>query len=112
MGELHAGPKHPLSGADPESYVDLHVVPTGHQPKGEGDCGYLAQYNQAYSGRVGLISLGRLPTWESGTPIINPQVGEAHQPWLATHLGERKSDFKPMVRGPCWHCPSLLSHGS
>ena len=26
MGELHTGPKHPLSGADPESYFDLHVV--------------------------------------------------------------------------------------
>ena len=27
MGELHTGPKHPLSGADPESYFDHHVVP-------------------------------------------------------------------------------------
>ena len=26
MVELHAGPKHPLSGADPESYFDLHVL--------------------------------------------------------------------------------------
>ena len=27
MGELHNGPKHLLSGADPEPYFDLHVVP-------------------------------------------------------------------------------------
>ena len=54
MGELHVGPKHPLSGSDPESYLD--------QPKGEGDCRYLAQYNQAYSGQVGHASLGQLPT--------------------------------------------------
>ena len=31
------------------------MVPPGYQPKGEGDCGYLEQYNQAYSG--GLVSL-------------------------------------------------------
>ena len=34
------------------------------------------------------------------TPIKNPRVGEAHQPLLATHLGEGTSNFKPMVRGP------------
>ena len=62
MGELHSGQRHPLSGADPESYFDLLLVPPGYQPKGEGDCGYLAKYNQAYSGQVGLIGLGRLPT--------------------------------------------------
>ena len=62
MGELHTGPRHPLSGADPESYFDLHMVPPGYQPKGDGDCGCLAQYDQAYSGRVGLVCLGRLPT--------------------------------------------------
>ena len=62
MGELHTGPKHPLSGADPESYFNLHVVPPGYQPKGEGDCEYLAQYDHTYSGQVGLGSLGRLPT--------------------------------------------------
>ena len=61
MGELHTGPKHLLNDEDPECYFDLHVVPAGYQPKGEGDCGFLAQYNQAYSGRVGLVSLGRLP---------------------------------------------------
>ena len=82
MGELHTGPKHPLSGADPESYFDLHMIPPGYQPKGEGDCGYLAQYNQAYSGQVGLVRHG----W-SGTPIINPRVGETRQIWLAIHLG-------------------------
>ena len=62
MGELHTGPKHPWSGADPESYSDLHVVPPGYQPKGEGDCGYLTQYNQTYPGQVVLASLGQLPT--------------------------------------------------
>ena len=61
MGELHTGPKHSLSGADHESNFDLHEVALGYQPKGEGDCGYLAQYNQAYSGRVFLVRLGRLP---------------------------------------------------
>ena len=62
MRELHTGPKHPLSSTDPESYFDLLVVPPGYQLKGEGNCGYLDQYNQAYSGRVGLASLGQLPT--------------------------------------------------
>ena len=57
MGRLHTEPKHPLSDADPESYFDLHMVPPGYQPKEEGDCGYLA-----YSRRVGLVSLSRLPT--------------------------------------------------
>ena len=61
IGELHTRPKHPLSSADPESYFDLRVVPYGCQPKREGDCWYLVQYNQAYSGLVGLICLGRLP---------------------------------------------------
>ena len=27
MDELHTGPRHPLSGTDPESYFDFHVVP-------------------------------------------------------------------------------------
>ena len=108
MGELHTGQKQPLSGADPEFYFVLHMVPPGYQPKGKGDCGYLAQYSQAYSRWVGLISLGCQLTLERGAPIINPWVGETRQPWLATHLGEGKSEFKPMVRGICWHCPSLL----
>ena len=62
MGELHTEPIHPLGGADHESYFDLHVAPPGYQPKGEGDSGYLAQYGMAYSGRMGLIRLGQLPT--------------------------------------------------
>ena len=62
MGELHTGPKHPLNGADPASYFNLHVVPPRYHPKGVGNCGYQAQYNQAYSGRVGLISFGQLST--------------------------------------------------
>ena len=47
MGELHTGPRHPLSGADPMPYFDLHMVPAGYQPKGESDCRFLAQYDQA-----------------------------------------------------------------
>ena len=62
MGELHSGPKPPLSGTDPVSYFDLHVIPPVCQPKGEGECGYLVQYNQANSGRMGIVRLGRLPT--------------------------------------------------
>ena len=50
MGDLHIGPRDPLSGEDRDSFFVLHVVPPGCQPKGEGDCGYLIQYNQAYSG--------------------------------------------------------------
>ena len=61
MSEHHTEPKHPLSGADPESYFDLQVVPPGYQPKGEGDCRYLVQYDQPYSWWVGLIGLSRLP---------------------------------------------------
>ena len=38
MGELHTGPRHSLSDADPESYFDLLVIPPLYQPKGEGDC--------------------------------------------------------------------------
>ena len=60
MGELHNWSKHPLSGADAESYFELHVVPTGYQPIGEGDCEYLAQYYLANCGWVGLVNLGRL----------------------------------------------------
>ena len=106
MGEFHTGSRHPLSGTDHMSYFSLHVVPTG-----EGDYGYLAQYSQAFSGKVELASLGRLPTYERGTPIINPWVREAHQPWLATHLGEGNYGFKPMARGTCWHCSNTLGHG-
>ena len=57
IGELHTGSM--LSGVDPESYFDLHVVP-GLPTKRILDCGYLVQYSQAYSVWVGLISLGRL----------------------------------------------------
>ena len=112
MGELHTGPYHPLCGADPESYFDLHLVPPGYRRKGEGNCMYLAQCNHAYSGWVELVGLGRLPIWESRTLIINPRVGETRYPWLAIHLGERNSEFKPIVRGICWDCPILLGHGS
>ena len=62
MGELHTGLRHALSGADPETYFDHHVAPPGHLSNGESDCGYLSQYNQAYSDWAGLVSLGRLPT--------------------------------------------------
>ena len=76
MDELHTGPKHPLCGADPETYFGLQMIPPGCQPKGEGNCRYLAQYYQAYSGRV----------------------GGAHWPWSAAHLGEGNSDNKPIGR--------------
>ena len=99
MGELLTGPMHTLSDTDPESNVDLHAVPPGYQPKGEGDCGYMAQYNQDYSGLVGLVSLGRLPKLDMGAPILNPHTGMDHQPWLATQQGEGSSDMKPIVRG-------------
>ena len=46
------------------------------------------QYNQTYSWRVGLDSLGQQLIKERGTPIIKPWVGEASQPWLATYLGD------------------------
>ena len=61
MGEHHAEAGHTLYGADSKSYFDIHVVPPGCQPKEEGDCWYLALYNQAYSRWVGLVRLGRLP---------------------------------------------------
>ena len=63
-------------------------------------------------GRVDLVGLGRLPTYERESPIINQRLGETCQPWLTIHLGEGNSELKPMVRGICWHCPSLLGHGS
>ena len=28
---------------------------------------------------------------------MNPRVGEARQPWLATHLGDENYDIKPGV---------------
>ena len=93
------GTKHPTSDADLESYSNLHVVPSGYQPKGEGDCRYLAQYNQSSSRCVGLISFGLLPTLDRATLIINPRVGEAYQPRLATRLEEGNSYFKTMARG-------------
>ena len=46
-----------------------------------------------------------------GTPVINRWTGEAHQPWLTTHLGEGYSYSKPTAREPCLHCLSLLDHG-
>ena len=70
MGELHTGPIHPLSGTDPEFYFVLYVVPPGFKPKG-GDEWYLMQYDQAYSGLVGLAILDRKPTWERENQIIN-----------------------------------------
>ena len=94
-------PKHPLSSADPGSYFNLHVVSPACQQKGEGDCGYLAKYNQACSGQMGLVCLGEGNSDNKRTGMRG----------LACHLGEGSSDFKPMVRRPCWHCSSLLGHG-
>ena len=73
MGELHTGPKYPLSSADPESYFDLRVVPLDNNKKERATVG-AEQYKQAYSGQVGLVCLDRLPTKERGPPIVNPQV--------------------------------------
>ena len=50
-------------------------------------------------GQLGLVGLGRLPTLMRGTPIINPWAGDAHQPWLASQLGEENSDFKSIAKG-------------
>ena len=47
-------PKHPLSGADPESnYIATH----GFHPKGEGDCGYLHSITSLTPGRWGSLAL-------------------------------------------------------
>ena len=62
--------------------------------------------------QVGLASLGQLPFEEKGTLIIDPWVGETHQPWLATHIEEGNANFKAIARGPFWYFPSLLRHGS
>ena len=61
MGELHTGPMHPLKGADPESYIDLHILPPECLQKGVGDCRYLEQHNQAYSGWWGSLALFGFP---------------------------------------------------
>ena len=61
MAELHTGPKHPLNGTDLEFFFDFHLLPIDTNQK-ESDCGCLAQYIQAYSGLVGLVDLGQLPT--------------------------------------------------
>ena len=61
MGELHTGPRHVLSGTDPESYFHLHMVSPGYQPKGDGDLGCLAQYSHAYSWPVGSFALVGCP---------------------------------------------------
>ena len=101
-------PKHPLSGADPESYFNLHMIPPGYQPIEEGDYSYQTQYNQA----------GEDPQPWSADHIckensnIKPMEIEAHQPLLEIDQEEINYDFKLMAPGPCWHCPSLLSHGS
>ena len=47
----------------------------------------------------GLIGLGRLTTYERGTPIGNLRARKPHKPWLATRLGEGNSDFKPWWSG-------------
>ena len=57
MGKRHTVPK-----TSTESYLNLHVVPPGYQPKGGDDCRYLAHYDEAYSGFVELIGLARLST--------------------------------------------------
>ena len=105
-------PKHALSFVDPLSYYNLYMILPGYKSRGVGDCSSLAQYDQAYSRWMGLVDRGWLPSYERGAPIINPLVGEVCQLWLATHIGEGNTDFKPMAREPCWHCPSLLDHGS
>ena len=40
------------------------------------------------------------------TLIIDPRVGEA---WLATHLGEGNSHFKPLAREPCCGCVKIVT---
>ena len=90
---------------------NLYVMTPGGQPKGEGNCGCLAQYNQDCSRQVGFVSHGRLLTYERGTPIVNPPAGEARKPRSATHLGEGNSDVKPTAQGPLCHRPDLLGHG-
>ena len=78
-------PRHPLRGTEPASYTNIHVVPPGYQPEGEVDYGYLAQYNQAYSECVVLVSLDRLPTKrrrEEENSDNKPMGMEVHhQPW-------------------------------
>ena len=74
MGGLNNGPKHPLSGADPEFYFDPHVVPTGSQPEERVTAG----------------------TWRIITRFT--PGGGARWPWSAAHLGEGNSDNKPMGR--------------
>ena len=41
MSELLAGLRYPLSGADPESYFDLHVVPPDINQKERATAGTL-----------------------------------------------------------------------
>ena len=62
MGDIHTGPKHPLSDAEVKSYSNLHMVPPGFELKGEGVCMSLVQYNQVAPGRYELARLRQLPT--------------------------------------------------
>ena len=74
MGGLNTGPKHPLSGVDPEFYFNPDVVPTGSQPE------------DRFTDGIWRI-IARL------TP-----GGGASWPWSAAHLGEGNSYSKPTGR--------------
>ena len=107
MDELHAGPRHPLSSADPESYFDLHMEPLDTNQKERATAGTWRGIIRLTPCRWDSLAFDRLPT-----SFSCPRLGEACQPSLATQLGDGNSDFKPIARGPCWHCPSLLCYSS
>ena len=57
MGELHTGTKHPLSGADPESYFDLNVVPLDTSQKERATAGTWRSITRLTPGVWSLLTL-------------------------------------------------------
>ena len=59
MGELHTGPKHALSGADPKPYFDLHVVaPDANQKERVTACSWHSITRLSLDGRGSLTLFG------------------------------------------------------
>ena len=100
LGELHTGPRHPLSGADPMWY-NLNI-----NQKGRVIAGTWRSITRLTPGGGGVRQPWSAAHLGEGTQIINSLVGETCQPWLATHLGDGNSYFKPIAKGIYWHCLS------
>ena len=98
------------TGADTESYFYLHVVSLDTNQKERPTVGTWRSITRLTPDGLGALALVGCPPRRGEQD--NKATGKIGSSAMVGNSPRRETDIKPVARGHCWHCPSLLGYGS